>query len=377
MIYLDHAATTPCRPEALAAMLPFLGEQYGNPSSVHGAGQAARRAVDAARDRVAAALRARPAEIFFTGTGTEANNLALVGTFLAARQRKNHLVSVTSEHHAVLHTLAFLRELGAEVDLVPVDSEGVVDPDAIRRALRPETCLISVMWANNEIGTVAPMADIARVAAEAGVPLHTDAVQAVPQLPVSVDDPRVDLLTLTAHKFYGPKGVGALYVRRGVRFHPVTHGGGQERGRRAGTENVAGIVGLAAALELSVAERDREAARLAALRDRLIASVLAEVPGAVLNGHATRRLPNNANFSFPGIEADMLLLNLDLEGVAASSGSACTAGAVEPSHVLAALGLPHERTISALRLSLGRGSTEADVDAAVRVVQSVVRRLRA
>jgi cysteine desulfurase len=376
MIYLDHAATTPCRPEVAQAMVGFLTETFGNPSSVHAAGQAARQALDAARDRVANALGARAEEILFTASGTEADNLALVGSFLAQRGRKNHLVSATTEHHAILHTIDFLRAQGVEATLVPVDSQGRVDPDEVRRAIRPDTFLISLMAANNEIGTLAPLAEVAQVAQTAGVPLHTDAVQVVGALPVNVNDPRVDMLTLSAHKFYGPKGAAALYVRRKTPLKSIIHGGGQERERRAGTENVPGIAGLALALELAVADQPAQAPRQAALRDRLIAQVLADAPGAVLNGHPTHRLPNNANFSFPGLEADLLLLNLDLEGVCASSGSACTAGAVEPSHVLAALGLPHDRAISALRLTVGRSTTKADVDAAAAILARVVRRLR-
>lgn len=376
MIYLDHAATTPCRPEVVEAMAPFLAERFGNPSSIHRAGQEARRALDRARDGVAAALGTRAEEIVFTGSGTEADNLALLGSFLAAsRGGKKHLVTAATEHHAVLHTLDLLRDLGAEVTLLPVDEHGLVDPVELRNAIRLQTFLISVMWANNEIGTVAPMAEIAAVARECEVPLHTDAVQAVGSLLVNVNDPPVDLLTLSAHKFYGPKGAGALYVRRGTPLKPVLRGGSQERERRAGTENVAGIVGLATAFELAVAEMPRESPRQAALRDRLIRRVLAEAPGAVLNGHPVRRLPNNANFSFPGLEGEMLLLNLDLEGVAASSGSACTAGAIEPSHVLKALGVPYDRTVSAVRLTLGRHTTEAEIDSAAATLTRIVYRL--
>jgi cysteine desulfurase len=376
MIYLDHAATTPCRPEVVAAMTPYFTRVGGNPSSIHAVGQEARQALDAARDGVARLLGARAEEVLFTASGTEADNLALTGSWLAARGRRNHLVTVTTEHHAVLKTVEFLEALGVEATLVPVDGEGLVDPEAVRRAVRPDTFLISVMAANNEIGTLAPLAEIAAVARERGVPLHTDAVQTVGALPVDVNAPPVDLLTLSAHKFYGPKGAAALYVRRGTPLRPLIHGGSQERDRRAGTENVAAIVGMAAALGLAAAERAGEATRLSALRDRFIERVLADVPGAVLNGPPARRLPNNANLSFPGLEADMLLLNLDLEGVAVSSGSACSAGSVEPSHVLAALGLPHGRVISALRFSLGRGTTEAELAETAATLGRIVRRLR-
>lgn len=377
MIYLDHAATTPCRPEAVAAMRPLFGEVFGNPSSIHAAGQEARRALDAARDHVARAIGARSEEILFTSSGTEADNLALAGSALAARPRKNHLVTAATEHHAVLRAAEFSRELGVEVTLLPVDREGFVDPDDVRRAIRPETFLVSIMWANNEIGTIAPLAEIAAAARERGVPLHTDAVQAVGSIPVDVSALPVDMLTLSAHKFYGPKGAAALYVRRKTPLRPLLTGGSQERERRAGTENVPAIAGMATALELAVAEQESEAARQARLRDRLIEGVLIEIPGSILNGPRTQRLPNNANFSFPGLEADMLLLNLDLEGIAASSGSACSAGSIEPSHVIAALGAPHDRVISAIRFSLGRGTTEEEIDTTIKTLAAIVRRLRA
>lgn len=376
MIYLDHAATTPCRPEVADAMRACLTQEWGNPSSVHGVGQAARTVLDDSRDRVARLLGARAEEIVFTGSGTEADNMVLIGSFLQQRGRKNHLITAATEHHAVLHTAAWLQEQGADVTVLPTDSEGRVDPDAVRRAIRPETFLVSIMAANNEIGTLAPVREIGAACRDAGVLFHTDAVQWVGALPVDVREWNVDFLVLTAHKFYGPKGTGALFVRRGARFQPLIHGGGQERGRRPGTENVAGAVGLARALELAVSDQEETAARVAAQRDRLIDRVLERIPGACLNGPRRDRLPNNAHFSFPGAESDLLVLNMDLEGIACSSGSACTAGAVEPSHVVQALGLPHERSVSALRLSLGRGTTEADVDRAAAALEQVVDRLR-
>jgi cysteine desulfurase len=376
MIYLDHAATTPLRPEAREAMEPFLGEVYGNPSSLHAAGQEARRALDDARDRVAAALGARAEEVVFTSGGTEADNLALIGRFLAERERRPHLVTVATEHHAVLDTCRFLEGLGAEVTLLPVDGDGLVDPDAVRRALTPRTAVVSVMYANNEIGTIAPLAEIGAIAREADVPLHTDAVQTVGALPLTMDALGVDLLSLSAHKFYGPKGVGALLVRRGTRLQPLQQGGGQERGRRAGTENLAGIVGMARALELAVAEREAEAPRQAALRDRLIEGIRAVVPEVVLNGHPTRRLPNNANVAFPGLEAEVLLLNLDLEGVAASAGSACTAGSLEPSYVLQAIGRARDLGRGSLRLTVGRGTTAEEIESVIDRLGGIVRRLR-
>jgi cysteine desulfurase len=334
MIYLDHAATTPLHPEARRAMEPLLAGAYGNPSSLHAAGQEARRALDEARDRIAAALGVRADEMTFTSGGTEADNLALTGVFLAERARRPHLVTVATEHHAVLDTCRFLETLGAEITILPVDGDGRVDPDEVRRALGTRTALVSVMHANNEIGTVAPLAEIAAITRAAGVPLHTDAVQTAGTFPLDVGGLGVDLLSLSAHKFYGPKGIGALVVRRGVGLKPLLYGGSQERGRRAGTQNVAGIVGMARALDVALADREREAARQAALRDRLIGGVLASVPGAMLNGHPTRRLPNNVNLAFTGVDAEMLLVNLDLAGICASAGSACTAGSLEPSHVL-------------------------------------------
>jgi cysteine desulfurase len=383
MIYLDNAATTPLHPEARRAMEPFLGEVYGNPSSLHAAGQEARRALDDARDRIATALGARAEEVIFTSGGTEADNLALTGLFLAQRQRRPHLVTVDTEHHAILDTCRFLESLGAEVTVLPVDGAGLVDPDDVRRALTPRTGLVSVMHANNEIGTIAPLSEIAAITREAGVPLHTDAVQTVGVLPAGLDALGVDLLSLSAHKFYGPKGVGALLVRRGQRsgaelpgLKPLLYGGAQERGRRAGTENLAGIVGMARALELALAGREAEDRRQVALRDRLIEGVRAAVPDVVLNGHPSRRLPNNVNLAFPGLEAEVLLLNLDLEGIAASAGSACTAGSLEPSHVIRALGRSPELVRSSIRLTLGRETTEAEVDTVVDRIGEIVRRLR-
>lgn len=376
MIYLDHAATTPCRPEALRAVHHCLAEEWGNPSSVHAIGQEARRVLDASRDRVAALIGARPEEILFTGSGTEADNIALVGAFLQHRERRRHLVSAATEHHAVLHTLEWLRGLGAEVTILLVDGEGRVDPEDVRRALRPDTLLVSLMAANNEIGTLGPVAEVGALCREAGVLFHTDAVQWAGALPLDVNAFHADFLVLTAHKFYGPKGIGVLYARRGVRFQPLIHGGGQERGRRAGTENVAGAAGLAAALALAVTEQPEMAPRLCGLRDRLIEGVLAAIPGACLNGPRRDRLPNNVNLSIPGVESDLLVLNMDLEGFACSSGSACTAGAIEPSHVLKALGLPWERAACAVRLSLGRGTTEAEVDAAAAALARITARVR-
>jgi cysteine desulfurase len=377
MIYLDHAATTPLDPRVRAAMLPYLDAQYGNPSSIYALGRQARQALDEARDTVAAALGAHPNEILFTGSGSEADTTAIVGVAFAQRARGRHIVTSAVEHHAVLHSCQYLeQEHGFRVTYVPVDRHGVVDLDALAAALDGETVLVSVMLGNNEVGTLQPVAEIARLTRARGIPLHTDAVQAVGLLDVRVDALGVDLLSLAAHKFNGPKGVGALYVRRGVRFHPLVHGGGQERGRRAGTENVAGIVGLATALRLALAERPARVARIAALRDRLVAGVRAAVPDAELTGHPTARLPHIASFVLPGVESEPLLMNLDLRGIAASSGAACTSGSLEPSHVLLAMGYPEALARSSLRLSLGHENTAAEIDAAVAALREVVAACR-
>lgn len=378
MIYLDHAATTPCRTEVAEAMAPYQGQVFGNPSSVHAVGQEARQALDRSRDRVAELIGARADEVIFTGGGTEADNMVLVGAFLQHRARKHHLITAATEHHAVLHTAEWLRDhLGAELTVLPVDGEGRVDPADVKAAIRPETLLVSIMAANNEIGTLYPVAEIGTVCREAGVLFHTDAVQWAGALPLDVREWNVDFLVLTAHKFYGPKGTGVLYQRKGTRLAPLLHGGGQERGRRAGTENLAGIVGLARALELAVEEQADTRAHLTRLRRRLVERLESSIEGAVLNGPRDDRLPNNVNMSLPGTESDLLVLTMDLEGVACSSGSACTAGAVEPSHVIKALGVPYERQVSALRLSLGRGTTEAEVDTAAEALERVVTRIRA
>jgi cysteine desulfurase len=376
VIYLDHAATTPLHPEARRAMEPFLADEYGNPSSLHAAGQKARRALDDARDRIAAGLGAHAGEILFTSGGTEADNLALTGVFLAERSRRPHMVTVATEHHAILDTCHFLETLGADVTILPVDGDGLIDPDDVRRTLTARTALVSVMHANNEIGTVAPLAGIAAITRAAGVPLHTDAVQTAGNLPIDMGTLGVDLLSLSAHKFYGPKGVGALVARGGVALEPLLYGGSQERGRRAGTQNVAGIAGMACALELALADREPEAARQTALRDRLIGGILASVPDVVLNGHPTRRLPNNVNLAFAGVEAEMLLLNLDLAGICASAGSACTAGSLEPSHVVMALGRSPALINGSIRLSLGRSTTAPQIDIVVEQVAEIVHRLR-
>jgi cysteine desulfurase len=379
LIYLDHAATTPLDSEVLAAMMPYLTEQFGNPSSIHRAGRAALDALDGARDTVARVLGASPKEIIFTGGGSEADNLAVKGVALAQRRagKGAHVITSSIEHHAVLHAVEWLEAFGFETTLLPVDEYGLVRPDDLHAALRPDTVLVSLMYANNEIGTVQPLAELGAICRARGVPLHTDAVQAPGSLPLDVNALQVDLLTIAAHKFYGPKGVGALYVRRGTPLMPLLSGGGQERRMRAGTENVAGVVGLAAALQRAEERRPWYAEHCAALRNRLVSGVLERVPGTSLNGHHTQRLPNNASIMFEDVEGESVLLMLDQHGIAASSGSACTSGSLEASHVLLALSLPHERAIGAVRFSVGRATTEADVDALLAVLPGVIEQLRA
>jgi cysteine desulfurase len=374
-VYLDHAATTPVDPRVLAAMLPFFTEKAGNASSIHGFGQETRAAVEEARAATAALIGARPSEIVFTSGATEADNLAVLGVASATEDRGRHIVTSTIEHHAIVESCRVLQEEGYEVTAVPVDGRGIVDPQGVGRALRPDTVLVSLMAANNEIGTIQPVAEVGRIARARGILVHTDATQMVGALPVRVEELCVDLLSLSAHKRYGPKGVGALYVRTGTPLRPTQHGGSHERGRRGGTENVPGIVGLGAALRIAGEEMDGEGARLRALRDRMIREAL-EIPGAHLNGDPERRLPNNVNLSFAGTDSQSLVIGLDLHGVATSSGSACTSGSMEPSHVLLALGLPGELAAGAVRLTLGRGTSEDDVTFALRALRDVVTRLQ-
>jgi cysteine desulfurase len=375
-VYLDHSATTPLRPEVRSAMAPYEDEAFANPSSLHRDGQRAKRALDGARAAMADALGAAPAEILFTGGGTEGDNQALVGAVRAARGRGRHLITTAIEHHAVLNTCRWLETQGYAVTYLPVDAGGVVDLDALARSLREDTVLVSVMLANNEVGTVEPLAEVARLAHARGALVHTDAVQAVGKLPVRVDELGVDLLTLTAHKFGGPKGVGALYVRRGTPLEPLLYGGHQEGGLRAGTQNVPGIVGLAEALRLAVAELPQETARLAALRDRLEEGVLA-VGDARVNGDRRVRLPNILNVGIAGVEGEALLLALDMQGVAVSTGSACSAGQEGASHVLEAMGVPPEYIRGSLRFSLGHTTTAEEIEVAIDAVARVVERLRA
>ncbi len=375
-IYMDHAATTPVRPEAWEAMLPYFSTEFGNPSSVYSWGRSARKALDSARDKVAALLGASASEIVFTSGGSEGANLAIKGVAWADQNKGKHIITSAIEHHAVLDTVLWLETQGFEVTILPVDEYGLVDPAQVEAALRPDTILVSIMHANNEVGTIQPISEIGALVRARGVRFHTDAVQTAGALDLNVDALNVDLLSISAHKFYGPKGVGALYVRKGVRLHPLIHGGGQEKRRRAGTENVAGIVGLAKAFELAQEEREAESARLQKLRDRLIEGLL-QIPHTRVNGSLERRLPNNVSVCFEFIEGESLLLNLDLRGIAASSGSACTSGSLDPSHVLLAMGLSHEIAHGSLRLTLGRENTEADVDFVLQEIPGIVERLRA
>lgn len=377
MIYLDHAATTPVDEAVIEAMLPYLRERFGNPNSIYRLGRQARQALDEARERVAAFFGAEPREILFTSGGTESDNLALRGVAYALRERGRHIITSQIEHHAVLHTCEALEKEGFEVTYLPVDAYGLVDPEAVREAIRKDTILISIMHANNEVGTIQPIAAIGRIAKEHGIPFHTDAVQAVGQIPIQVNELHVDLLSVSAHKLYAPKGIGCLYVRRGVRLIPQITGGGQERNRRSGTENVAGAVALAKALELAQARWERDIPRIQRLRDRLIQGIQERIPQARLCGHPTQRLPNNAHFCFPDVEGEQLLLQLDLHDIAASSGSACTSGSLEPSHVLMAMGVPRDMARGALRLTLGRGNTEEEVETVLEVLPRIVEKLRA
>jgi len=378
MIYLDHSATTAVDPRVMAAMLPYWTEMYGNPSSIYGLGRRAAAALEDARTRIASVLACQPAEIVFTACGTESDNLALRGVGLAqAAQGKRHVIATPIEHHAVLHTATDLAErFDFDITYVPVDRQGMVEPAAVEAAIRPDTALISIMYANNEVGSVEPIAEIGAIARKHGVPFHTDAVQAGGHLPLDVNALNVDLLALSAHKFHGPKGVGLLYVRRGTRLLPTQTGGSQERDRRAGTENVPYIVGMAQALELAQAERETEGARLSGLRDRLVDGLLARIPDTQVTGHRTRRLPGHASFIVSGVEAQSVLIALDLAGVAASSGSACASGAPTPSHVLTAMGFGPTEALGALRLTLGRENTRADVDFVLEKLPEIVKRIR-
>jgi cysteine desulfurase len=374
-VYLDHNASTPVHPEVLAAMLPYFAEQYGNPSSIHGFGREARDAVEAAREEIARFLRVTHDEIVFTSGGTESDNLAIKG--VAHARGAGHIITSAVEHHAVLRTCQALERAGFAVTYLPVDGTGMVDPDAVRRALRPDTILITIMFANSEVGTIMPMAEIGRIARERGIPFHTDGVQAFGKIPFDVAELGVGLLSCSSHKIYGPKGLGALYIRKGTKMVSIQHGGDHERRRRAGTENVPAIVGFGKAVALRARDMHEEARRVRRLRDRLWDGVHGRVPEVRLNGHPTERLPGTLNLSFRGVEAESLILALDLKGIGASAGSACTSGSLEPSYVITAMGVPTDWALGALRCSLGRSTSDADIDYVLEMLPPAVERIRA
>ncbi|MDO8473535.1 MAG: cysteine desulfurase NifS [Dehalococcoidia bacterium] len=375
-VYLDNAASTPVAPEVLEAMVPYFWELCGNPSSVHSPGQTAREAIEQARVELAQVLGCQPAEVYFTSGGTESDNQAIFGTAWTAKQ-PGHIITSAIEHHAVLHSCQWLEKSGWRVTYLPVDGTGMVDPDDVQAAICPDTALVTIMHANNEVGTVQPIGAIRRMCRDADVRFHTDAVQSVGHIPTRVDELRVDLLSVSGHKFNAPKGVGALYVRRGAFIAPLLHGGGHERGRRSGTENVPGIVGLGRASELARDQMGAEALRLARLRDRLIDGIIGSVPDAFQTGHRESRLPNNASMIFRGLDGELLLRALDAAGIAASSGSACTSGSLEPSHVLLAMGISPEDSLGSLRLSLGLYTSDADIDYVLEQLPKAVESARA
>lgn len=377
LVYMDHNATTPTDHRVVEAMLPYFSKGYGNPSSIYKLAQEAHEAKEAARDRVAEILGAKPEEVVFTSGGTEADNFAIKGIAYANKEKRNHIITSKVEHHAVLNVCKWLEKQGYEVTYLGVDKYGIVDLDELRDAIGDKTILISVMHANNEIGTIEPIAEIAKIAKEKGIYLHTDAVQTVGKLSTDVNELGVDLLSLSGHKFYGPKGVGALYVRRGTKVVPLLHGGHHERSRRAGTENVPGIVGLGKTCEIALGEMKDEGKTLKTLRDRLQKGIVDGIDDVVLNGHPEQRLPNTLSVCVKWVEGESILLNLDLQGIAASSGSACASGSLEPSHVLSAIGLPPEVAHGSLRFSLGKDNTEDDVDLVIGALPPIVEKLRA
>lgn len=376
MIYLDNAATTKTAPEVVEAMLPYFTEYFGNPSSVYGFAGNSKEAMTKARETIAQSLGAKSNEIYFTAGGSEADNWALKATAESYKAKGNHIITTKIEHHAILHTAEWLEKNGFEVTYLNVDENGVVKLDELKAAIRPETILISVMFANNEIGTIQPIKEIGEIAKANGILFHTDAVQAYGQVPINVDESNIDMLSSSGHKLNGPKGIGFLYIRKGIKMRSFVHGGAQERKRRAGTENIPAIVGYGAAVERAMGTMKERTAKEAELRDYLIDRVLKEVPYTRLNGHRTNRLPNNANFSFQFIEGESLLIMLDMEGICGSSGSACTSGSLDPSHVLLAIGLPHEIAHGSLRLTLSDETTKEDIDFVVEKVKEIVARLR-
>ena len=375
-VYMDNAATTALRRDVLDAMMPYLTDIYGNPSSLHYFGQEAHKAVENARHQVASALNAEDNEIVFTGCGTEADNMALKGIAEKYQSKGKYIITSSVEHHAILHTCEYLEKHGFEVTYLPVDEYGMVKAEQVRDAIRSDTILVSIMFANNEVGTIMPIKEIGAVCREKGVFFHTDAVQAVGHVAIDVKAMNIDLLSLSAHKLHGPKGVGALYIRKGIVVPPLLHGGAQERRKRAGTENVAGIVGLGKAIEIACSDIEGTSKRMCYLRDKLINGIEASIPEVKLNGHRTERLPGNVNFSIKYIEGESILLMLDINGIAASSGSACTSGSLDPSHVLLAMGMPHETAHGSLRLTLGDDTTEDDIDYVLEVLPEIVVKLR-
>jgi cysteine desulfurase len=376
-IYLDYAATTPTHPEVMKAMLPYFTESFGNPSSIHSYGQEAKDAVERARSKVAALIGAKGEEIVFTGSGTEADNFAVNGVALSRQAKGNHIITSSIEHHAVLETCKFLEKQGFSITYLPVDGYGMVDPNNVKKAITKKTILVSIMHANNECGTIEPLAEIGNIAREAEIYFHTDAVQTAGRIPLHVDNSNIDLISMSAHKLYGPKGVGALYIRKGTRISSFMHGGNQERGRRASTENVPGIVGFGKAAEIAEKEMLEEAQKLTALRDRLIEGILTGIEYTQLNGHPVKRLPNNVNVSINYVEGESVLLNLDMDGICASTGSACSSEDLEPSHVLMAMGLTHLQAHTSVRFTLGKWTTEEEINKVLEVLPGIVSKLRA
>ncbi len=375
-IYMDNAATTKPRKEVIDKMLPFITENYGNPSSIYKIARENKNAVDEARDNIAKAINANTNEIYFTAGGSESDNWCLKGIADSYSGKGKHIITTAIEHHAILHACEYLESKGFEVTYLPVDEYGIISMEDLKNAIREDTILISVMFANNEIGSIQPIAEIGKLAHEKGIVFHTDAVQALGHVPIDVEEMNIDLLSASGHKLYGPKGIGMLYIRKGIKIKPLIHGGAQERNRRAGTENVPGIVGFGEACRLANEELDKESKRLIALRDKLINGILTAIPHSRLNGHPTKRLPGNVNISFEFIEGESMLLLLDMKGVCASSGSACTSGSLDPSHVLLAIGLPHEKAHGSLRLTLGHFNTEEEVDFIIKELPPIVARLR-
>ncbi|MFN3966081.1 MAG: cysteine desulfurase NifS [Endomicrobiia bacterium] len=381
-VYLDYNATTPTHPEVVKAMLPYYEEIFGNPSSIHMFGQEAKKTIEEARQKIADFLFAKPEEIFFTSGGTESNNLAIKGVVYANQERGKHIITSLIEHHAVLNPCKYLEKKGFKVTYLPVDKYGLVDPDDVKKAITKETILVTIMHANNEVGTIEPISEIGKVIREISentnhkIYFHTDAVQSVGKIPVNVKELNVDLLSLSGHKIYGPKGIGAIYIRKGTKIEPLLHGGHHERNRRAGTENVAGIVGLGKAIEIAKENMQKEIEYLTKLRDKLYNGIIEKIENVYLNGHPTKRLPNTLNVCFEFVEGESIILNLDMKGIAVSSGSACTSGSLEPSHVLSAMGVPPAIAQGSIRFSLGKDNTEEDIDYVLEVLPEIVQRLR-